>query len=148
MKKDTRKQLEEKAQAFSSELEAHAQALNAFLNGEVSPAFMKTTIKLNGLTAKQQARLQKAEAKLPNGFTYLLHTEQDNGSSGDVWGISVRNDSLNNSPIGHVQKNMLAHTSCDEKHVETVRLLLNRAASALWNKQPAWIGKEKEYFFA
>lgn len=39
MKKDTRKQLEEKAQAFSLECEAHAQALNAFLNWEVSPAF-------------------------------------------------------------------------------------------------------------
>lgn len=90
------------------------------------------------LTAKQQAKLLKAEAKLPSGFTYVLHAEKDDGSRGDVWGVSVLNEALDDGPIGHVQNNMLAHTSCGEEHAATVRLLLNRAAAAIWGKQPCW----------
>lgn len=93
------------------------------------------------LTAKQQERFEKAEAKLPAGYYYELHDDAAAPKyyAEKVWGVSVYNDDLDSGgPVGHVQSNMSAHTACDEEHEATVRLLLNRAAAALWHKQPCW----------
>ena len=96
---------------------------------------------MNELTAKQQERFSKAEAKLPAGFYYNLHDEADAPKyyADRVWGVSVYNDELDSGgSVGHVQANMSAHTTCGPEHEATVRRLLNRAAAALWHKQPTW----------
>ena len=92
------------------------------------------------LTKTQQERFAKAEAKLPKGYYYHLHDEADAPKyyAERVWGVSVLNDELDNGPLGHVQNNMSGNTTCADEHVALVRLLLNRAAAALWHKQPVW----------
>lgn len=95
------------------------------------------------LTEKQKERFSKVEAKLPEGYYYTLHDEADAPKyyADRVWGVSVCNDELDGGgAVGHVQNNMHAHTTCAKEHVALVRLLLNRAAAALWHKQPVWEG--------
>ena len=92
------------------------------------------------LTKAQQERFAKVEAKLPAGFSYSLHDEDAAPKyyAKKVWGVTVWNG--DNNSMGHVQNNMSGYTTCDAEHVALVRLLLNRAAAALWHKQPVWEG--------
>lgn len=100
------------------------------------------------LTAKQDQNFAAAEAKLPDGYSYRLHDETAGGGKfsnlavrGDVvWGVTVEKDG---ESVGHVQKPdasgwLQAHTSCPDGERDLVRRLLNRAASALWHRQPNW----------
>ena len=78
---------------------------------------------------------------LPPGYEYHLHDEASAPKfyAEKVWGVSIYNFAIDGGgPLGHVQKNMSAHTVCDEKYASTVRLLLNRVAAALWHHQPNW----------
>ena len=86
------------------------------------------------LTERQRVRYEAAEAKLPEGYYYALHSEP-----GDhVWGVTVGHDSLDGGICGEVNSRISAFTTCADERIHLVRLLLNRAASALWHRQPTW----------
>lgn len=87
------------------------------------------------LTEKQTERLRKAEAKLPTGFEYVLHDTNDNHAKTAVWGVTLLKDG---EPVGYVGKNMCANCTAGRSDTELQKLLLNRAAAALWHKQPLW----------
>jgi len=99
------------------------------------------------LTAAQNKNMTNAEAKLPQGWSYGLQDEcfgegkyRDVATTGSVWGVVV-NDAEGNV-IGNVSKpngdHLAAGTDCEESLRPAVRLALNRAAAAMWHKQPVW----------
>lgn len=90
------------------------------------------------LTEKQTERLRKAEAKLPPGFEYALHDENDRHERVKVWGVTLLKDGENVGYVGYVGKNMMANCTAGREDTATQKLLLNRVAAALWHKQPAW----------
>lgn len=91
------------------------------------------------LSEKQSQKLAAAEARLPDGYSYRLH---DDGSK--VWGVTVyrADENGHEEGVGHVQAPtdgwLQAHTTCKPEDRAAVRLMLNRAAAALWHKQPNW----------
>jgi hypothetical protein len=100
------------------------------------------------LTEKQNRKFSAVEAKVPEGYGYYLHSETSGAgrysnlevSGSVVWGVTVEK---NGKSVGHAQKPdacgwVMANTSCTAEERALVRLLLNRAASALWHRQPMW----------
>lgn len=105
------------------------------------------------LTAKQDARFAKAEALLPAGYSYHLHDETSGEGSyshltvrgAKVWGVEVRQEREDGRDEGVGLVNapekkgwLQAHTTCQPEAHAAVRLMLNRAAAALWHRQPDW----------
>jgi hypothetical protein len=90
------------------------------------------------LTAKQQAGFSRAAAKLPDGLSYSLHDEADAPKYyTDVWGVDVcdtTGDSL--GTVGKDRGRIWAQIYGEDEKL--VRTALNRAAAALWHKQPVW----------
>jgi hypothetical protein len=103
---------------------------------------------MKNLTEKQNSKFAAVEAKLPEGYSYRLHDETSGEGSFSnmtvsgavVWGVTVEKDG---DSVGHAQKPdargwLQAHTTCPAAERTLVRLLLNRATSALWHRQPNW----------
>lgn len=96
---------------------------------------------MKNLTEKQKSKFALATFRLAHGYTYRLHSETGNlGESGPVWGVTVE---LNGESVGHVQRPqrdgfVSALTTCEPQNVKLMRLFLNRAAAALWHRQPNW----------
>lgn len=98
------------------------------------------------LTEKQLASLRKVEGKHYQGmWSYRLHDECDDGTSGKVWGVSVcfNDEALAYSSAPDADGYMLANVTLS-KHVDvndenlTVKALrkLNAMCRALWHRQP------------
>ena len=93
------------------------------------------------LTDSQKRRLEAATAKLPAGYTYQLHDEADTPHyyAKRVWGVSVVDAGGDvRATVGRKTGGEL-WANLDPRHdPEKLRLAINRAAAALWHKQPLW----------
>jgi hypothetical protein len=91
------------------------------------------------LTEKQAEQFEKAKDKLPAGYEYRLHDKDGHHEHVPVWGVTLyRVDGFQETSLGFVGRNMAAKCTTSRKDTALQKLLLNRAASALWHKQPRW----------
>lgn len=88
------------------------------------------------ITDKQKSALAKAESKLPPGWSYQLHDTNDKHERVTVWGVSLYDSSSINA-LAYVGKNISANCTTG-KHASMAKTAINRAASALWHRQPHW----------
>lgn len=92
----------------------------------------------NDLTTAQTRKLAAAKTKLPSGYSYIIH-ELD---SGKPYGVTVLHEGKPDGGMGYTYNQnglimgQLYTGPCEQMNL--VRLALNRAAAALWGKQPTW----------
>ncbi len=93
-------------------------------------------------TRKQAARFARIEAKLPAGYAYYLHDQSDAGFRDQpVYGVSLIGPGRgvgHEDSLGYVNRTMGANLTADRPDSDLQQLLLNRAAAALWHRQPRW----------
>lgn len=89
------------------------------------------------MTDKQAAALAKAELKLPTGWSYRIHDDNDRHEKVKVWGVTVYDENEENIAHGQNNGDGATYVEAGEKRA-AARLALNRAMAALWHKQPCW----------
>lgn len=101
------------------------------------------------MTSKQSARFAVAKSKLPPGYSYRIHDQSDAGFHDQApYGVALSFE----GPTGHAEElgyvgrevvpgratRISGSATGVREDLQLQQLLLNRAAAALWHRQPRW----------